>query len=141
MFHHALVYFLVYETSPAPTACSYRVFERSASMPTRWHFNLICQQRSGRVVKAEGLALRAPGWQRTIRWGRLSCNLAAFQYVKAATGRGTHSHKHNHKHTHTLSHVKCKHATPPSPRATFAHTQKTNAIKFSFLCLFVKNVS
>lgn len=137
MFHHALVYFLVYETSPAPTACSYRVFERSASMPTRWHFNLICQQRSGRVVKAEGLALRAPSWQRTIRWGRLSCNLAAFQYVKAETGRGTHSHTHNHKHTHTLTcQVQTCNTTFP-PR----HTQKTNAIKFSFLFLFVKNVS
>lgn len=126
------VYFLVYETSPAPTACSYRVFERSASMPTRWHFNLICQQRSGRVVKAEGLALRAPGWQRTIRWGRLSCNLAAFQYVKAATGRGTHSHTHNHKHTHTHSHMSSanmRHYLPPAPHAK----NQRNKIQFSLL--------
>lgn len=95
-------------------------------MPTRWHFNLICQHRSGRVLKAEGLALRAPSWQRTIRWGRLSCNLAAFQYVKAATGRGTHTQTQTITHTNTHSHMSSAnmqhHHLPPFHHATFAHT-------------------
>lgn len=128
-FPNAMLTLLLSKPFPPLTARSYRVFTRSASVPTCWHFNLICPHRSGRLLKAEGLCTKSSQWQRTIRWGRLSCNLAAFQYVKAATGRATHSH------THTLTcQVQTCNANSYPLRLFHTHAKnQRNKIQFSFL--------